>query len=152
MTKIAGSGSGSISQRHGSADPDPHPPQNIMDPQHCFYSFYSLQCQLRLLHLSCPRVIGDKIFNILDSTGTVPYMIFWKKVKFTFTFGWKWIQIRIQIRIWIRIWIQNTAFYFYILGTWLMRQRLIRSFFFICRVREGRQGERCVPNYPSIGR
>ncbi len=30
MTKIAGSGS--ISQRHGSADPDPH--QNVMDPRH----------------------------------------------------------------------------------------------------------------------
>jgi hypothetical protein len=28
------SGSGSISQRHGSADPDPH--QNFMDPQHWF--------------------------------------------------------------------------------------------------------------------
>jgi hypothetical protein len=26
-------GSGSISPRHGSADPDPH--QNVMDPQHC---------------------------------------------------------------------------------------------------------------------
>ncbi len=39
MTKIAGSASesvsGSISQRHGSADPDPDPPQNGMDPQHC---------------------------------------------------------------------------------------------------------------------
>ena len=33
MMKIAGSESGSISQRHGSADPDPH--QNVMDPQHC---------------------------------------------------------------------------------------------------------------------
>jgi len=32
VTKIAGSGS--ISQRHGSADPDPDPPQNVMDPQH----------------------------------------------------------------------------------------------------------------------
>jgi hypothetical protein len=32
MTKIAGSGS--ISQRHGSSDPDPDPPQNVMDPQH----------------------------------------------------------------------------------------------------------------------
>ncbi len=33
MTKIAGSGSesGSISQRHGSADPH----QNVMDPEHC---------------------------------------------------------------------------------------------------------------------
>jgi hypothetical protein len=28
------SGSGSISQRHGSADPDPH--QNVMNPQHIF--------------------------------------------------------------------------------------------------------------------
>jgi hypothetical protein len=35
MTKIEGSGSGSISQRHGSADPDLDPPQNVMDPQHC---------------------------------------------------------------------------------------------------------------------
>ncbi len=36
MTNIAGSGSesGSISQRHGSEDPDPDPPQNVMDPQH----------------------------------------------------------------------------------------------------------------------
>jgi hypothetical protein len=32
MIKIAGSGS--ISQRHGSPDPDPH--QNVMDPEHCF--------------------------------------------------------------------------------------------------------------------
>ncbi len=32
MTKIAGSGS--VSQRHGSADPDPDLPQNVMDPQH----------------------------------------------------------------------------------------------------------------------
>jgi hypothetical protein len=39
MTKIAGSGSesgyGSISQRQGSADPDPDPLQNVMDLQHC---------------------------------------------------------------------------------------------------------------------
>ncbi len=34
MAKIAGSpGSQSISQGHGSADPDPH--QNVMDSQHC---------------------------------------------------------------------------------------------------------------------
>ncbi len=33
MTKIAGSGS--ISQRHGSADLDPDPRQNVMDPEHC---------------------------------------------------------------------------------------------------------------------
>ncbi len=36
IMKIEGSGSasGSISQMHGSADPDPH--QNVMDPQHCW--------------------------------------------------------------------------------------------------------------------
>jgi hypothetical protein len=33
MTKIAGSGS--ISQRHGSANPDPDPHLNVMDPEHC---------------------------------------------------------------------------------------------------------------------
>jgi hypothetical protein len=32
--KIAGSGSGSISQRHGSADPDPDSHQNAMDSHH----------------------------------------------------------------------------------------------------------------------
>jgi hypothetical protein len=32
MTKIAGSGYGSVSQRYGSEDPDPF--QNVMDPQH----------------------------------------------------------------------------------------------------------------------
>jgi hypothetical protein len=45
MTKIAGSGygtgseTGSISQRHGSADPDPH--QNVMDPEHCLQAIFS---------------------------------------------------------------------------------------------------------------
>jgi hypothetical protein len=38
MTKMAGSGSahgsGSISQRVGSVDPDPDPYQNAMNPQH----------------------------------------------------------------------------------------------------------------------
>ncbi len=35
MKKAVGSGvgSGSISQRYGSGDPDPH--QNVTDPQHC---------------------------------------------------------------------------------------------------------------------
>jgi hypothetical protein len=36
MVKLEGSGS--ISQRHGSADPDPH--QNVMDPQHCFVYYF----------------------------------------------------------------------------------------------------------------
>jgi hypothetical protein len=43
MTKIAGSGSesGWISQRHGSADPDPDPHHNIMDPEHWFLPAFS---------------------------------------------------------------------------------------------------------------
>ncbi len=42
MTTLAGSasGSGSISQRHGSADPDPDTHQ--MDPQHWFSSSYRI--------------------------------------------------------------------------------------------------------------
>jgi hypothetical protein len=38
-------GSGSINQRHGSADPDPDPHQNDMDPQHCqkVWNFYMKQ-------------------------------------------------------------------------------------------------------------
>jgi hypothetical protein len=50
MTKIAGSGSESISQRLGSRDPDPDPHQNVMDPLHCleevknFFSATLLKC------------------------------------------------------------------------------------------------------------
>ncbi len=54
MTKIAGSGSasGSISQSHGSADPDPH--QNVMDPEHCTPLKWTIQTylvRLCFLHL-----------------------------------------------------------------------------------------------------
>jgi hypothetical protein len=46
MTKIAGSGSVSISQRHGSADPDPY--QNVMDPQNCLDLWTLIQEPSRL--------------------------------------------------------------------------------------------------------
>ncbi len=49
MMKIEGFGSasrfGSIGQRHGSADPEPH--QNVMDPQHCWI----VQCSSNLENL-----------------------------------------------------------------------------------------------------
>jgi hypothetical protein len=58
MTKIAGSGS--INQRHGSADPDP--PQNVMDPQHWSQGLQSLGSNLvdsnKLLSRSCEQFIG----------------------------------------------------------------------------------------------
>jgi hypothetical protein len=40
MMKVEGSASGSIIQRHGSADPDPH--QNVMDPQHWLLDLFYL--------------------------------------------------------------------------------------------------------------
>jgi hypothetical protein len=52
MTKIAGSGSGSISQRHGSADPDPH--QNVMDPEHCGQGNCPTSHTLTILSISVP--------------------------------------------------------------------------------------------------
>ncbi len=41
MTKIAGS----ISQRHGSADPVPDPHQNVMDPQDCNILYHQGQVE-----------------------------------------------------------------------------------------------------------
>jgi hypothetical protein len=45
IAKIAGSGS--ISQRHGSADPDPY--QNVTDPQHYFREPKSYKNKLLML-------------------------------------------------------------------------------------------------------
>jgi hypothetical protein len=49
MTKIAGSGS--ISQRHGSAEsePDSYPHQNVIDPENWLFSmacYSSIECRL----------------------------------------------------------------------------------------------------------
>jgi hypothetical protein len=49
MMKIEISGSGSISQRHGSADPDPH--QNVMDPEHCSQAIWDI----------CERLYGERL-------------------------------------------------------------------------------------------
>ncbi len=62
MTKIAGSGSesGSICQRHGSADLDPEPHQNVMDPQHRNRKY--LQAMVRYLarlRLALRSVLSD---------------------------------------------------------------------------------------------
>jgi hypothetical protein len=43
MIKIEGSASGSISQRHGSSDPDPN--QNVMDPQRCYQGCSITTCR-----------------------------------------------------------------------------------------------------------
>ncbi len=60
MTKIAGSGSesGSISQKHGSEDPDQDPPQNVMDPEHWF------EVTLNLLMRDKGYIEAKCIFNV----------------------------------------------------------------------------------------
>ncbi len=45
----SGSESGSITQRHGSADPDPDPHQNVMDPEHCWTVFCRWEEQVKEL-------------------------------------------------------------------------------------------------------
>jgi hypothetical protein len=41
--KIAESEFGSISQMHGSADPDQDPHQKVMEPQHCLFYVVRLE-------------------------------------------------------------------------------------------------------------
>jgi hypothetical protein len=82
MTKIAGSGSGSgsISQRHGSADPDLDPNQNFMDPKH-FPKVISKETFFWLLASHWRKKAGSGSVSqwngSADSnpyrTGTVPY-------------------------------------------------------------------------------
>ncbi len=64
MKKIAGFGSatasGTISQRHGSADPDPDSHQNVMDPQHCFLIIWPLSSSTVPL-VPCQSCTNEKI-------------------------------------------------------------------------------------------
>jgi hypothetical protein len=64
MTKIAGSGSESIIQKQGSEDPDPDPPQNVMDPEH-----WTIVCHLKLILLY-------QLFSISSKRDLVSWSIF----------------------------------------------------------------------------
>jgi hypothetical protein len=59
MTKIAGfrSESGSISLRHGAANPDPDPYQNVMDLQHCHW-LYAFREDLSIMHLCLENAVA----------------------------------------------------------------------------------------------
>jgi hypothetical protein len=67
MTKIAGSwsksgsGSGSISQRHGSADPDPH--QNVMDPEHWLQYFLLTMLMPSSFYYVVPVFFNNALFT-----------------------------------------------------------------------------------------
>ncbi len=65
MTKIAGSASesGSISQRHGSADPDPDPHQNVMDPEHWLLGCF---CSAVVVVEPDPNLVGWFRFRIQE--------------------------------------------------------------------------------------
>jgi hypothetical protein len=82
--KIEGSGSesGSISQSHGSADPDPH--QNVMDPQHCFnlilepYDFYVFQIIFKAYCTALARQAAPNFIRILlgwDGLGVTSFLL-----------------------------------------------------------------------------
>jgi hypothetical protein len=42
-----GSASGSVSQKYGSEDPDPHPYQNVTDPQHWSVVWYGCRSVIK---------------------------------------------------------------------------------------------------------
>ncbi len=58
MTKIAGYGS--ISQRHGSADLDPDPHSNIIDPEHCLFYFIILFTSLLIWPFQSADLRGQR--------------------------------------------------------------------------------------------
>jgi hypothetical protein len=60
MRNIAGSGSESIVQRHGSADQDPDPHQNAMDPQKCKY-ILMFRFRIRILIFDTKNGFGGEI-------------------------------------------------------------------------------------------
>jgi hypothetical protein len=59
MAKMAGSGSGSISQRHGSADLDPY--QNVMDTEHCLKE--RIEYRKRLLFINTIKLNLDPYYS-----------------------------------------------------------------------------------------
>ncbi len=68
--KIAGSGSRSISQRHGSPDPDRY--QNVKDPQHCFLYCFDFNGWFYL----CAFQVGDPDENIfIVQTGQLNVLV-----------------------------------------------------------------------------
>jgi hypothetical protein len=64
MTKIAGSGS--ISQRRGSADLDPDPRQNVMGPQHWFFAIIELEQRFSLCRKCLPALTAGGLSALFE--------------------------------------------------------------------------------------
>ncbi len=63
---LEGPASGSISQRYGSADPDPH--QNVMDPEHCWQVLSALS---GVEPPECLRLTHNMVDKLLKISGSV---------------------------------------------------------------------------------
>ncbi len=93
--KIEGSGSGSISQRHGSANPDLH--QNVMDPQHWFDALQVQRTEINIwAHVKKWLSVGNKRLPASKKN----YRLFLIQTK----------QRRFQLVNLIRYWVPTQAF------------------------------------------
>ncbi len=74
--KIAGSGagSGSVSQRYGSADPDQY--QNVTEPQHCFFCGGNISMALRLKLCRLAWSATGAASGTPGSTGTSAWQVY----------------------------------------------------------------------------
>jgi hypothetical protein len=72
MTKIAGSGS--ISLRHGSADPDPDPHQHVMDQQHCITLVFWIRIRIHTNMSWISNTASPWFFYHQPVEGTYIYM------------------------------------------------------------------------------
>jgi hypothetical protein len=77
VTKIAGSGS--ISQKHGSEDPDadPDPPQNVMDPEHWLQGWEGYWKTVN--GVGRYRMIGGVLENLVGMRGLEEWEKYWKE-------------------------------------------------------------------------
>ncbi len=94
MMKIAGSRS--TLQRHGSADPDPDPHQNVMDPQHWFKVVSvendSKPSPIRALFLKMVTSTDYKIAGLCSILDTIYTMIFVQGISLEIE-HWLWNQV-----------------------------------------------------------
>ncbi len=100
MTKIAGSGS--ISQSHGSADPDPDPYQNVMDPEHCFPHSYTQQSAANCTFTWYPTILSHvcTVISCWQVNVTVPAYSLLTAQTYALIAYWKhgpWAVLRIRI-------------------------------------------------------
>jgi hypothetical protein len=98
LKKIAGSGS--ISQRYGSADPDPDTYKNFMDPQHrtkCGSALYLAHYNKTQCRHCAPNYKNIEKIDSLTET---------KKYQFLRT----WSQIRISVQLFLKYFLKRVPF------------------------------------------